>query len=124
MMKRMTTLFLQVRSRNTSTIITLRRIIIIDYITDDLFVYQFKRGQEGFLEVKGHCISVQKHMCLYVASVCAGTLALKILRKDSLAVKLSNRPSERELQEKNILPLQTDEERLQSRQLIGTKLTR
>ncbi|XP_050978905.1 phosphatase and actin regulator 1 isoform X1 [Labeo rohita] len=52
------------------------------------------------------------------------TLALKILRKDSLAVKLSNRPSQRELQEKNILPVQTDEERLQSRQLIGTKLTR
>uniref|UniRef100_A0A8C2PL62 Phosphatase and actin regulator n=1 Tax=Cyprinus carpio TaxID=7962 RepID=A0A8C2PL62_CYPCA len=44
--------------------------------------------------------------------------------KDSLAVKLSNRPSQRELQEKNILPAQTDEERLQSRQLIGSKLTR
>ncbi len=56
--------------------------------------------------------------------VCSDTLALKILRKDSLAVKLSNRPSHRELQEKNILPVQTDEERLQSRQLIGTKLTR
>ncbi|XP_051985281.1 phosphatase and actin regulator 1-like isoform X1 [Xyrauchen texanus] len=51
-------------------------------------------------------------------------LALKILRKDTLAVKLSNRPSERELQDKNILPVQTDEERLQSRQQIGTKLTR
>lgn len=58
-------------------------------------------------------------VCVFV-----GTLALKILRKDSLAVKLSNRPSQRELQEKNILPVQTDEERLQSRQLIGTKLTR
>ncbi|XP_048019780.1 phosphatase and actin regulator 1-like isoform X5 [Megalobrama amblycephala] len=57
-------------------------------------------------------------------SVFTSTLALKILRKDSLAVKLSNRPSQRELQEKNILPVQTDEERLQSRQLIGTKLTR
>ncbi|XP_026053079.1 phosphatase and actin regulator 1 isoform X5 [Carassius auratus] len=57
-------------------------------------------------------------------SLFTSTLALKILRKDSLAVKLSNRPSPRELQEKNILPVQTDEERLQSRQLIGTKLTR
>ncbi|XP_058603528.1 phosphatase and actin regulator 1 isoform X2 [Onychostoma macrolepis] len=57
-------------------------------------------------------------------SLFTNTLALKILRKDSLAVKLSNRPSQRELQEKNILPVQTDEERLQSRQLIGTKLTR
>ncbi|XP_043085687.1 phosphatase and actin regulator 1 isoform X2 [Puntigrus tetrazona] len=57
-------------------------------------------------------------------SLFTNSLALKILRKDSLAVKLSNRPSQRELQEKNILPVQTDEERLQSRQLIGTKLTR
>ena len=53
-----------------------------------------------------------------------GTLALKVLRKDSLAIKLSNRPSKRELEEKNILPMQTDEERTESRQQIGTKLTR
>ncbi|CAL8344507.1 unnamed protein product [Merluccius merluccius] len=52
------------------------------------------------------------------------TLALKVLRKDSLAIKLSNRPSKRELEEKNILPMQTDEERTESRQQIGTKLTR
>ncbi|KAI1889205.1 hypothetical protein AGOR_G00176720 [Albula goreensis] len=52
------------------------------------------------------------------------TLALKVLRKDSLAIKLSNRPTKRELEEKNIIPMQTDEERLESRQQIGTKLTR
>uniref|UniRef100_UPI003AB05468 phosphatase and actin regulator 1 n=1 Tax=Centroberyx gerrardi TaxID=166262 RepID=UPI003AB05468 len=52
------------------------------------------------------------------------TLAMKVLRKDSLAIKLSNRPSKRELEEKNILPLQSDQERLESRQQIGTKLTR
>ncbi|XP_056149210.1 phosphatase and actin regulator 1-like [Lampris incognitus] len=57
-------------------------------------------------------------------SLFTSTLALKVLRKDSLAIKLSNRPSKRELEEKNILPMQTDEERLESRQLIGTKLTR
>lgn len=56
--------------------------------------------------------------------VCVGTLARKVLRKDSLAIKLSNRPSKRELEEKNILPMQTDEERHESRQQIGTKLTR
>lgn len=54
----------------------------------------------------------------------AGTLALKVLQKDSLAIKLSNRPSKRELEEKNILPLQSDQERLQSRQQTATKLTR
>ncbi|KAK1879418.1 Phosphatase and actin regulator 1 [Dissostichus eleginoides] len=52
------------------------------------------------------------------------SLAQKVLRKDSLAIKLSNRPSKRELEEKNILPMQTDEERLESRQQIGTKLKR
>ncbi|XP_046730153.1 phosphatase and actin regulator 1 isoform X1 [Silurus meridionalis] len=52
------------------------------------------------------------------------TLALRILRKDSLAIKLSNRPSKRELEDKNILPMLTDQERLECRQQIGTKLTR
>uniref|UniRef100_A0A3Q3X7H5 Phosphatase and actin regulator n=1 Tax=Mola mola TaxID=94237 RepID=A0A3Q3X7H5_MOLML len=56
-------------------------------------------------------------------SIFTSTLAQKVLRKDSLAIKLSNRPSKRELEEKNILPMQTDEERLESRQQIGTKLT-
>ncbi|GCC30057.1 phosphatase and actin regulator 1-like isoform X4 [Chiloscyllium punctatum] len=54
----------------------------------------------------------------------SSSLALKICRKDSLAIKLSNRPSKRELEEKNIIPIQTDEERLEMRQQIGTKLTR
>ncbi|XP_048885722.1 phosphatase and actin regulator 1-like isoform X3 [Brienomyrus brachyistius] len=57
-------------------------------------------------------------------SLFTSTLALKVLRKDSLAIKLSNRPSQRELEEKNILPMQTDEERLEARQQIGSKLTR
>ncbi|XP_031711140.1 phosphatase and actin regulator 1-like isoform X2 [Anarrhichthys ocellatus] len=57
-------------------------------------------------------------------AIFTSTLAQKVLRKDSLAIKLSNRPSKRELEEKNILPVQTDEERLESRQQIGTKLTR
>ncbi|XP_072297679.1 phosphatase and actin regulator 1-like isoform X2 [Eucyclogobius newberryi] len=57
-------------------------------------------------------------------SLFTSSLAQKVLRKDSLAIKLSNRPSKRELEEKNILPMQTDEERLESRQQIGTKLTR
>lgn len=49
---------------------------------------------------------------------------MKVLRKDSLAIKLSNRPSKRELEEKNILQLQSDQERLESRQQTATKLTR
>ncbi|XP_033961058.2 phosphatase and actin regulator 1-like [Pseudochaenichthys georgianus] len=57
-------------------------------------------------------------------TIFTSSLAQKVLRKDSLAIKLSNRPSKRELEEKNILPMQTDEERLESRQQIGTKLKR
>ncbi|XP_016095804.1 phosphatase and actin regulator 1-like isoform X3 [Sinocyclocheilus grahami] len=57
-------------------------------------------------------------------SLFTSTLALRVLRKDSLAIKLSNRPSKRELEDKNILPMMTDQERLESRQQIGTKLTR
>uniref|UniRef100_A0A8B9ICV0 Phosphatase and actin regulator n=1 Tax=Anser brachyrhynchus TaxID=132585 RepID=A0A8B9ICV0_9AVES len=56
-------------------------------------------------------------------SLFTSSLAMKVCRKDSLAIKLSNRPSKRELEEKNILPMQTDEERLELRQQIGTKLT-
>lgn len=52
------------------------------------------------------------------------TLAMKVLQKDSLAIKLSNRPSKRELEEKNILPMQSDQERLEFRQQTATKLTR
>uniref|UniRef100_A0A8B9CX46 Phosphatase and actin regulator n=1 Tax=Anser brachyrhynchus TaxID=132585 RepID=A0A8B9CX46_9AVES len=55
-------------------------------------------------------------------SLFTSSLAMKVCRKDSLAIKLSNRPSKRELEEKNILPMQTDEERLELRQQIGTKL--
>ncbi|XP_063307787.1 phosphatase and actin regulator 1 isoform X3 [Pelobates fuscus] len=58
------------------------------------------------------------------SSLYSSSLAMKVLRKDSLAIKLSNRPSKRELEEKNILPAQTDEERLELRQQIGTKLIR
>ncbi|XP_067086726.1 phosphatase and actin regulator 1 [Osmerus mordax] len=57
-------------------------------------------------------------------SLFTSTLAMKVLRKDSLAIKLSNRPSLRELEDKNILPMLSDQERLESRQQIGTKLTR
>ncbi|XP_076844190.1 phosphatase and actin regulator 1 isoform X5 [Brachyhypopomus gauderio] len=57
-------------------------------------------------------------------SLFTSTLAMRILRKDSLAIKLSNRPSKSELEEKNILPMMTEQQRHESRQQIGTTLTR
>nr|XP_048280985.1 phosphatase and actin regulator 2 isoform X2 [Myodes glareolus] len=51
-------------------------------------------------------------------------LASKIRRRDTLAVKLGNRPSKKELEDKNILQRTSEEERQEIRQQIGTKLVR
>ncbi|XP_078449970.1 phosphatase and actin regulator 2-like [Lampetra planeri] len=52
-----------------------------------------------------------------------GTLA-NTGRRDSLALKIRNRPSARELEDKNILPRQTEQERQEKRRSIGHKLVR
>ncbi|XP_031732835.1 phosphatase and actin regulator 2 isoform X4 [Anarrhichthys ocellatus] len=51
-------------------------------------------------------------------------LAMKIRRRDTLNIKLRNRPSKRELEEKNILPKSSETERHEQRQKIGSKLVR
>ncbi|CAJ1067143.1 phosphatase and actin regulator 2 isoform X3 [Xyrichtys novacula] len=51
-------------------------------------------------------------------------LAKKIRRRDTLNIKLGNRPSKRELEEKNILPRSSETERHELRQQIGCKLVR
>lgn len=53
-----------------------------------------------------------------------GALASKIRRRDTLAIKLGNRPSKKELEDKNILQRTSEEERQEIRQQIGTKLVR
>ncbi|XP_061545227.1 phosphatase and actin regulator 2 isoform X1 [Phycodurus eques] len=52
------------------------------------------------------------------------SLASKIRRRDTLNIKLGNRPSKRELEEKNILPRSSETERHELRQQIGSKLVR
>ncbi|XP_071399637.1 phosphatase and actin regulator 2 [Centroberyx affinis] len=52
------------------------------------------------------------------------SLASKIRRRDTLNIKLGNRPSKRELEEKNILPRSSETERHELRQQIGCKLVR
>ncbi|XP_052469064.1 phosphatase and actin regulator 2 isoform X5 [Carassius gibelio] len=54
----------------------------------------------------------------------SSSLASKIRRKDTLAIKLGNRPSKKELEEKNILPRTSETERQELRQQIGSKLVR
>uniref|UniRef100_A0A670XZ66 Phosphatase and actin regulator n=1 Tax=Pseudonaja textilis TaxID=8673 RepID=A0A670XZ66_PSETE len=48
----------------------------------------------------------------------------KIHRRDTLAIKLGNRPSKKELEDKNILQRTSEEERQELRHQIGTKLVR
>ncbi|KAM9655971.1 phosphatase and actin regulator 2 isoform 1-T1 [Morphnus guianensis] len=52
------------------------------------------------------------------------SLASKIRRRDTLAIKLCNRPSKKELEDKNILQRTSEEERQEIRHQIGTKLVR
>jgi hypothetical protein len=54
----------------------------------------------------------------------AGSLAAKVSRNDSLAQFLNQRPSQRELEEKNILPSKSEDQRVEDRQKIGAQLTR
>jgi phosphatase and actin regulator 3 len=56
--------------------------------------------------------------------LCAGRLAGKIARKDSLALKLAQRPIRQELIERNILPSISDQERQATRELLENKLSR
>ncbi|XP_062375279.1 phosphatase and actin regulator 2 isoform X2 [Sardina pilchardus] len=54
----------------------------------------------------------------------SNSLACKIKRRDTLAIKLGNRPSKRELEEKNILPRSSETDRHELRKQIGSKLVR
>ncbi|XP_045152910.1 phosphatase and actin regulator 3 isoform X2 [Echinops telfairi] len=56
-------------------------------------------------------------------SIISGTLPRKC-KKELLAVKLRNRPSKQELEDRNVLPRRTDEERQEIRQQIETKLAK
>lgn len=52
-----------------------------------------------------------------------GTLPRRI-RKELLAVKLRNRPSKQELEDRNIFPVRSDQERQEIRQQIEMKLAK
>lgn len=64
-------------------------------------------------------------VCCLLMRVCmvAGTLPRR-LRKELLAVKLRNRPSKQELEDRNIFPVRSDQERQEIRQQIEMKLAK
>lgn len=51
-------------------------------------------------------------------------MAEKIARKDSLAIKLALRPDRQELINRNILQIQSEKERQETKEVIGARLIR
>jgi hypothetical protein len=80
-------------------------------------------GQMGMIQMlQGH--DDEDGPILYRDEEAEDRLAAKLARKDSLALKLSQRPDRQELVERNILKNVSDEERHIDRKAIGAKLIR
>ena len=60
----------------------------------------------------------------YIIGLLPDRLAAKLARKESLSMKLQQRPGKQELIDRNILFQVTEEERKQERTIIGAKLIR
>lgn len=68
-------------------------------------------------------VAVSVSLRVYHPPAPLGTLPRKC-KKELLAVKLRNRPSKQELEDRNIFPRRTDEERQEIRQQIEMKLSK
>ncbi|KAM4692491.1 phosphatase and actin regulator 3 isoform 1-T1 [Rhinophrynus dorsalis] len=88
-------------------------------------VKEADENKENLIRDSGH----KDDMLLYQdedelnSSIISGTLPRKC-KKELLAVKLRNRPSKQELEDRNIFPRRTDEERQEIRQQIEIKLSK
>ncbi len=67
-----------------------------------------------------HCVVTDLNLC---STTTTGTLPRR-MRKELLAVKLRNRPSKQELEDRNIFPVRSDQERQEIRQQIEMKLAK
>lgn len=87
----------------------------------------FLRMEKSCSEVRFWFVDLLETLqSLELRSLCfvvAGTLPRR-LRKELLAVKLRNRPSKQELEDKNIFPARSDQERQEIRQQIEMKLAK
>ena len=61
---------------------------------------------------------------MYLSAYLTGRLAAKIARKDSLAIKLALRPDRQELINRNILQIQSEKERQETKEAVGARLIR
>ncbi|KAM4623143.1 phosphatase and actin regulator 3 isoform 2-T2 [Discoglossus pictus] len=96
-----------------------------DYENKCASVKESDENKENLIRDSGH----NDDMLLYQDeealndSIISGTLPRKC-KKELLAVKLRNRPSKQELEDRNIFPRRTDEERQEIRQQIEIKLSK
>lgn len=63
-------------------------------------------------------------LSLFSRKTLTGKMVAKIVRKESLQMKLSQRPDKQELIDKNIIPIMSEHDRHECREAIGTKLNR
>lgn len=70
-------------------------------------------------QLESHCAATDVNLC----STMTGTLPRR-MKKELLAVKLRNRPSKQELEDRNIFPVRSDQERQEIRQQIEMKLAK
>ncbi|KAI1240875.1 hypothetical protein IHE44_0009322 [Lamprotornis superbus] len=89
---------------------------------EDMESLDTKEDQEG--EAPDEAFSELVEEASDAAAPPESSLASKIRRRDTLAIKLGNRPSKKELEDKNILQRTSEEERQEIRHQIGTKLVR
>ncbi|KAJ0036904.1 hypothetical protein NQD34_005581, partial [Periophthalmus magnuspinnatus] len=87
-----------------------------------------KEAEENKENVRlDHCFSITSGLPFdldsWNESVISGTLPRR-LRKELLTVKLRNRPSKQELEDRNIFPARSDQERQEIRQQIEMKLAK
>lgn len=80
------------------------------------------RDEESMEDEGGWCLH-KVYEC-YIIGLPSDRLAAKLARKESLSMKLQQRPGKQELIDRNILFQVTEEERKQERTIIGAKLIR
>lgn len=77
-----------------------------------------------FIHIKFVFYSIFFYFVHFFCGLDSGKIAAKLARKESLQLKLSQRPDKQELIDKNIIQTMSDNEKQDSREAIGTKLNR
>ena len=80
--------------------------------------------EDDSMEEEGDACSITLTGMRFQLEIFSDRLAAKLARKESLSMKLQQRPGKQELIDRNILYQVTEEERKHERNIIGAKLIR